>query len=73
MSKQKHGSENVGWNLRDRKHPRTHYLRRAHRDWRVWVALGLMLTAMLIYVLSDGESLVPGNPRHQPMPADVAP
>ena len=29
------------------------YWTRAHRDWKFWVALSLMLAAMVIYVMSD--------------------
>ena len=29
------------------------YWRRAHRDWRVWVALFFCLLAVLIYVVTD--------------------
>lgn len=32
-----------------------------HKDWRVWV-VGLMLIAMLIYVLSDNERFQLGAP-----------
>jgi uncharacterized integral membrane protein len=73
MNKLKHGSEQVGKNPRDRVHPRFQYMKRAHKDWRVWFAVGLMLICMLIYILTDSESLVPHNTSHQPMPADNAP
>ena len=29
------------------------YWKHAHHDWRLWVAVGLMLVAMLTYVMSD--------------------
>ena len=29
------------------------YWTRAHHDWKFWVALSLMLAAMVIYVMSD--------------------
>jgi len=35
------------------------YWKRAHRDWRIWVALFFMLTAMTIYVLSDDLAFLP--------------
>ena len=35
------------------------YWRRAHHDWRFWVALVLMLAAITIYVLSDDLALLP--------------
>lgn len=41
-----------------------------HRDWRVYVAVVLMLGAMLAYVMSDDESLQPGGgPPAAPVPA----
>lgn len=41
-----------------------------HRDWRLWVAIALMLAAMFMYVLSNDESLQPGGgPPQTPMPA----
>ncbi len=33
------------------------YWKRAHRDWRVWVGVVLMLTGMFIYVMTDDFSL----------------
>jgi hypothetical protein len=35
------------------------YWKRAHRDWRIWVALFFMLAAMAIYVLSDDLAFLP--------------
>jgi len=29
--------------------------RKLHHNWRLWLVVGLMLTAMLTYVLSDNE------------------
>ena len=44
----------------ERGHHEHHpYWKRAHRDWRFWVALALMLAAMLIYVMTDDLSIVP--------------
>jgi hypothetical protein len=44
----------------ERGHHEHHpYWRRAHHDWRFWVALVLMLMAMLIYVMTDDLSFVP--------------
>ena len=37
------------------------YWTRAHRDWRVWVALFFMMAAITIYVLSDDLSFFPGG------------
>jgi hypothetical protein len=45
----------------DHGHARGPWLKRAHKDWRTWVVVALMLGAMAIYVLSDNESLQPGG------------
>jgi hypothetical protein len=29
--------------------------RKLHHDWRLWLVVGLMLAALLMYVLSDNE------------------
>jgi hypothetical protein len=34
------------------------YWKRAHHDWRFWVALFLMFLAMAVYVLSDNLAFV---------------
>ena len=44
----------------ERGHHEHHpYWKRAHHDWRFWVALVLMLAAMLIYVMTDDLSIAP--------------
>ena len=40
-----------------------------HVKWSVIAVVALMLLAMLIYVLTDDESLQPGAPAQQPAPA----
>ena len=35
------------------------YWTRVHHDWRFWVALVLMLSAMFIYLMTDDLSIVP--------------
>ena len=35
------------------------YWKRAHHDWRVWVGLIFMFTAITIYVLSDDLAFLP--------------
>ena len=35
--------------------------RKLHHDWRLWLVVGLMLAAMLMYVLSDNERLGSGR------------
>jgi hypothetical protein len=49
------------------KHPKSHdhpqdggeVSRKFHKDWRVWLVVGMMLAAMCIYVLTLDESVVP--------------
>ncbi len=56
-------------------HPRVNhadrpYWKRAHHDWRFWIAMFLMLLAIAIYVLSDDLAFLPHGPqRRQPQPA----
>jgi hypothetical protein len=42
---------------------RSPYWRRAHRDWRVWVAVIMMIAGMVIYVMSQDLSVRPGSGR----------
>ena len=42
------------------RHPRRPD-RQLHRDWRIWVAVLLMLAAMTAYLLTLGERIVPGD------------
>jgi hypothetical protein len=30
-----------------------------HKDWRVWLVIGIMLTAMITYVLTLDDSVLP--------------
>ena len=52
---------------KEHSHPHNHVhhhgpaWKRLHRDWRVWVAVGLMLAAMVAYVVSQDESIRPGG------------
>ncbi len=39
-----------------------------HKDWRAWVVVGLMLGAMVVYVMSLDESFGPA-----PQPVEEAP
>jgi len=39
------------------------YWKRAHHDWRLWIGVALMLTAMAIYVMTEDFAL---RPRRQP-------
>ncbi len=40
-------------------HEHRPYWTRAHHDWKFWVALVLMLTAMFIYLMTDDLAFVP--------------
>lgn len=72
--KKKHTSENQGAKLRDHSHTHRPFLRKAHRDWRVWGVAVLMIALMLVYDLTDDLSLRPGDDQPaQPMPANVGP
>jgi len=42
---------------------------RFHKDWRVWVAIGLMLAAMGMYVLTLDDSVQPGSEAQGGAPA----
>lgn len=47
-------------------HDQRPYWRRAHHDWRFWVGLVLMLTAITVYVVSDNLAFLPRS--QQPVP-----
>ncbi|MHB8068972.1 MAG: hypothetical protein ACYDIC_13870 [Desulfobaccales bacterium] len=40
-----------------------------HKDWRAWLALVLMLAAMVIYVLTLDDSVQPGSAAGNAAPA----
>ena len=48
-------------------HPKK--VRPIHHDWKFWVAILLMLSGMLLYLMSDDESLQPGGVEGPPAPA----
>jgi hypothetical protein len=50
-------------------HPPRPWYTRLHKDWRFWVALGLMLAAMLVYVFSVDESFRSGGGVQPQVPA----
>jgi hypothetical protein len=43
--------------------------RQFHKDWRVWVAVVVILAAMATYVLTNGEVLRPAPPPQEAVPA----
>jgi len=73
MGTGKHDGQNEGSNPRDHTPPPVHFLKRAHRDWRVWLVVILMLAMMLVYLVTNGFSLRPGQRASQPMPEATAP
>ena len=42
-----------------------------HKDWRVYVGVALMLMAMIAYLATMDESLPPGGPAAQQVPASA--
>ncbi len=68
MSSHKKNAENQGSKARDHAHPRRDFLKRAHRDWRVWFVVVLMIVLMLFYVMSDNLALRPAKRVIQPTP-----
>jgi len=61
-------SESAHPELHDKvRHDALPYWKRAHRDWVFWVGLFLMLSAAIVYVMSDNLALLPGaRPQHAP-------
>ena len=52
-------------------HEHRPYWKRAHHDWRFWVALVLMLAAMFIYLMTDDLSFVPRIRAHPAQSGNV--
>jgi hypothetical protein len=71
MSAKEHDVESEGSKPRDHIRPLKHTWR-PHKDWRVWVAVVLMLALILVYVMTDSLSLRPGKRPTVPTPA-IAP
>lgn len=65
---QKHDHHHHDHNHHGHEH-RTRSSKALHKDWRAWLVVGLMLAAMLAYVLSDDERLQPGEPLGEEVPA----
>lgn len=47
----------------DKRHQHSQKKKKAHKDWKTWLVIGMMLLAMLLYVISDDEALPPGAPQ----------
>jgi len=68
MSAKNHDVESEGSKARDHGQPRRHFWKHAHRDWRVWTVVILMLALMLVYVITDNLSLKPSKRATQSTP-----
>lgn len=47
----------------------THPKRSPHKDWRIWLAVGLMLAGMGVYVITMDESVLPAGGEEAPVEA----
>jgi hypothetical protein len=62
MKENKPGDHAHGGPNGDKLHPVNRpYWKRAHQDWRLWIAAFFIFVAMVIYVLTDNLSLLPRN------------
>jgi ABC-type Zn2+ transport system substrate-binding protein/surface adhesin len=68
MTMGKHDTESEGAKARDHTHEH-HHRWQPHRDWRVWLAVLLMLAMILVYVMTMDLSMRPGQPQTQEVPA----
>jgi len=72
MSKRKHNHHgNEGSNGNRPHHDHRPYWKRAHRDWRLYVVVFLMLAAMIIYLMTNDLVWGPRGESQPPVPADV--
>ncbi len=68
-----HNHEHSGSGEHGHGHHGPHGRVPVHKDWRLWVGVVLMLAAMLVYILTQDESLVPrGRPTSAPASAPAA-
>jgi hypothetical protein len=73
MSENKHSHhQHGGQDHNSVHHAQRPYWTRAHHDWKFWVALFLMLAAMIIYVMSDDLALRPHRQAQQPLSGAVS-
>ncbi len=73
MSAHKRDIESQGAKPRDHLHLRHHIIRHARRNWKMLLAVILMLAMILVYEVSDNLSLRPGKRAIAPTPEAVAP
>lgn len=57
MAQHNHRHSESGKHARSEKSPSGK--KQLHKDWRVWLIVGLMLLAMIVYVLTLDDSVVP--------------
>jgi hypothetical protein len=63
-----HADRPALWN---HAHASTPFWKRAHRDWRTWFVVLLMLAMMIVYIMTSDLSWRPGGHAVQRMPAAV--
>jgi hypothetical protein len=63
-SKERHGKQHEHHRREEAAHKRP-----IHHDWRLWVAVLLMIAAMGIYIASMNESIQPDGKVLPPVPA----
>ena len=68
MSQTQHGQMQGGAQNQEERHSRSPYWRQMHHHWYFWVAMLLMLVAIVNYVMTEDLSLVPRNQPQQPRP-----
>lgn len=64
-----HQHSNSKGNTHSHGHPP--YLKRAHRDWRTYVAVILMLAGMVVYLMTMDLSEQPADTTQPPAPIDA--
>ncbi|MBB6143764.1 hypothetical protein HNQ77_001713 [Silvibacterium bohemicum] len=64
MSESTHTHHEQGSHQKDVHHDHRPYWKRAHRDWRFWVAVFFIGAALFIYVTTVDLSLVPNKHPH---------
>jgi hypothetical protein len=70
MTWKRHDPESLGSKPRDHARPPRHFLRTAHRNWRVWLIAVVLIGLVLVYSMTDNEALGPGT---EQVPAMAAP
>jgi hypothetical protein len=60
------------WNPMNETKHNAPYWTRAHRDWRVWIGVVLMLAAMSIYLMTGDFRWKPQIHPRQPLPNNAS-